>query len=249
MIMLQGPTRRSLLGLGLAGVGLVTSLGCGGATPSLPAAEAPERVELAPEPEGEPELATSAEIGALDEQAAEQSFRASMDGLEECLSQGLQRVAFLGGSIEFAVKVDAKRNPPRVWAAQSTLGERTTEKCMFEALRAVPWPKPIGGASGIARNSFEFEPRKGTPAPAVWDAGRVGEVLGELEPSLATCRAEDPGALLVTLYIGEDGRALSGGVSSAEAVKEEAVDCVMETLLAAQFPLPEHSPTKVRFPL
>ncbi len=233
----------------LAGLGLCASLGCGGATPSLPAAEAPEHAELEREPKAEPELATSAEIGALDEQAAEQSFRASMDGLQACLSQGLQRVAFLGGSIEFAVKVDAKRNPPRVWAAQSTLGERATEKCMFEALRAVPWPKPIGGVSGIARNSFEFEPRKGAPAPAVWDAGRVWEVLGELEPSLTTCRAEDPGALLVTMYIGEDGRALSGGVSSMEAVQEETADCVVETLLAAQFPLPEHSPTKVRFPL
>jgi hypothetical protein len=201
------------------------------------------------EPDPAPDMATSAELGGLNEREAEQSFRASLDGLQECVQSGVERLSFMGGSIEFAVKVDTRRQVARVWAAESSLGERATEKCMFEALRAVAWPAPVGGAFGIARNSFEFEPKKGAPAPAVWDAGRVAEVVSGADAALAECRGSEQGRLLVTLYIGEGGKALAGGAASEEPVDEDAVDCVVNALLAADYPLPERSPTKVRFQL
>jgi hypothetical protein len=194
-------------------------------------------------------MSTSAELGGLDEREAEQSFRASLDALQECVQSGVERFAFIGGSIEFAVKVDTRRNAARVWAAQSSLGERTTEKCMFDALRSVAWPAPVGGAFGIARNSFELEPKKGTPAPAIWDSGRVASVLDEVDGTLSACRASEPGRLLITLYIGDGGKALAGGAASEEPLDEGAVDCVVNALLAAEYPRPERSPTKVRFHL
>lgn len=194
-------------------------------------------------------MSTSAEVGGLNEREAEQSFRASLDGLQACVSDGVERVAFMGGSIEFAVKVDARRQAAQVWAAQSSLGERTTEKCMFDALRAVTWPAPVGGAFGIARNAFEFEPRKGTPPLAVWDAGRVAEAVSGADAAVAECRGSERGRLLVTLYIGEGGKALAGGAASEEPLDEDAVDCVVDALLAAEYPRPERSPTKVRFQL
>jgi hypothetical protein len=194
-------------------------------------------------------MSTSAELGGLDEREAEQSFRDSLDGLQACVSDGIARLEFMGGSIEFAVKVDGQRHAAQVWAAQSSLGERTTEKCMFEALREVTWPAPVGGAFGIARNSFEFELKKGVTTPAIWDAGRVASVVDAMDSSLAECRGSDPGRLLVTLYIGAGGRALAGGAASEEPLDEAAVDCVVDTLLGAEYPQPERSPTKVRFQL
>lgn len=239
--------RRSRLGTGVwlaAGV----SCACGAPRASgAPAAARPAAITAEPEPE--PDMATSAELGGLNEREAEQSFRASLDGLQECVSSGVERLSFMGGSIEFAVKVDAQRQVAQVWAAQSSLGERTTEKCMFDALRAVAWPAPVGGAFGIARNSFEFEPRKGSPAPAVWDAGRVAEVVSGADALLTECRGSEQGRLLVTLYIGEGGKALAGGAASEEPLDEDAVDCVVNALLAADYPSPERSPTKVRFRL
>ena len=228
--------------------GMALGWGCGSA-PAAPAhvpAEAPAP-ERGPAPSGE--LSTSAEVGGLDEQAAEQSFRASMSGLEACIQDGAQRLEFIGGSIEFAVKVDATRHAARVWAAQSSLGERSTEKCMFDALRSVTWPAPEGGPFGIARNSFDFELRRGTTVPAIWDAGRVSTVVAELDGTLSRCRGDEPEQLLITLYIGPGGKALGGGASSAQPVDDQAVDCVVEALLAAEYPAPEHSPTKVRFQL
>jgi hypothetical protein len=216
----------------------------------------PPPAQVAPKPEPEPAAArsapprvvTTAELGGLDEREAEQSFRASMDGLEACLRDGVDRLEFIGGSIEFAVKVDATRHAAQVWAAESTLGERATEKCMFDVLRSVAWPAPEGGPFGIARNAFEFKPRRGVAAPAVWDAGRISGVLAGLDGTFHECRGQAAERLVITLYIGPGGKALGGGVASAEPVEENAVDCVVNALLAADYPSPEH-PTKVRFQL
>src|SRR5688572_3732905 len=152
------------------------ALGCGGAA-STPAPAAAPPAPPAAAPERPPAATATAEIGGLDEREAEASFRASLDSLQACVQNGVERVELMGGSIEFAVKVGADRQAASVWAAQSSIGERSTEKCMFEALRSVTWPAPQGGLFGIARNSFEFEPRKGSPTPAVWDAGRVAGVV------------------------------------------------------------------------
>lgn len=225
-------------------------LACGGASsPSPPPASAPDNHAGESASRDRQAIATTAEIGGLDERAAEQSFRDSLDGLQACVSEGITRLEFMSGRIEFAVKIDATRRAQEVWAAQSTLGERTTEKCMFDALRAVSWPAPVGGAYGIARNSFEFEPRKGSPVPAVWDAGRVSEAVDAVSSTLGECRAESDARLLITLYIGDGGRALSGGAASDRPIDDRALDCIVDALLAVEYPPPERSPTKVRFQL
>jgi hypothetical protein len=165
------------------------------------------------------------------------------------VQSGVERLEFMGGSIEFAVKVGSDQQAANVWAAQSSLGERSTEKCMFDALRSVRWPAPQGGLFGIARNSFEFEPKKGSPTPAVWDAGRVAGVVDDVHGTLAQCGAGSLDSMLITLYIGEEGKAIAGGAASSEPIEEAQVDCVVNAFLAARYPRPERSPTKVRFRL
>jgi len=61
-------------------------------------------------------MSAYAEFGALDERGAEQGFRDSLERMQACVIDGVDRLAFLGGSIEFAVKVDASRHATRVWA-------------------------------------------------------------------------------------------------------------------------------------
>jgi hypothetical protein len=233
-----------------SGLGFALLVGCAGAsnpvaTPASSAIVSASPAEAAPPPA----VGVQAELGGLDENEAERSFRASLDGLQECVSHGVERLEFMGGSIEFAVKVDANRQAANVWAAESSLGERSTEKCMFEALRSVSWPAPQGGLFGIARNSFEFEPKKGAPTPAIWDAGRVAGALDGVQNSLDECGQGALGPMLITLYIGDGGKALAGGAASEEPIDEDRVDCVVAALLGARYPEPERSPTKVRFRL
>jgi len=239
---------RSFIAAGALVAAAAVVLGCGGAA-STPAPAAVPPPPPAGAPEQPPTATATAEIGGLDEREAEASFRASLDSLQQCVQNGVERLEFMGGSIEFAVKVGADRQAASVWAAQSSIGERSTEKCMFEALRSVTWPAPQGGLFGIARNSFEFEPKKGSPTPAVWDAGRVAGVVDHVHGTIAECGSGSLESILVTLYIGEEGQAIAGGAASDEPIDEAQVDCVVDALLAAQYPRPERAPTKVRFRL
>jgi hypothetical protein len=231
-------------------MGLSAVVGCAGASSQAASVESPTPAPtVSTRAALPPAVGVEAELGGLDENEAERSFRASLDGLQECVIHGVERLEFMGGSIEFAVKVDANRQATNVWAAESSLGERSTEKCMFEALRAVSWPAPQGGLFGIARNSFEFEPKKDAPTPGVWDAGRVADVVGGLQNSLDECGQGSLGPMLITLYIGDGGKALAGGAASDEPLDEDRVDCVVDALLGARYPQPERTPTKVRFRL
>ena len=86
---------------------VLLALACGGAPTPPPAPPPPPASLAAAPPPPPPSMGTSAELGGLDERAAEQSFRDSLDGLEACIQDGVQRLEFIGGSIEFAVKVDS----------------------------------------------------------------------------------------------------------------------------------------------
>src|SRR5215510_11376916 len=90
------------------------SMACGAAPPPPPRPAAGPAPEPPAAPAAPPSVATTAELGGLDERQAEQSFRASLDGLEACIRDGVQRLEFIGGSIEFAVKVDASRHAMQV---------------------------------------------------------------------------------------------------------------------------------------
>lgn len=232
---------------------LATCWGCGsGAATAAPkTAPTPDRQTKAAQPAPR-RMAAQSEVGALDEAGAQRSFEAALDGLGACVQAGARRLPVVGGSIELSVKVGPDGKAHRVWATQSSLGDRSTEKCMFNALRSVDWPPPIGGQFGLARNRFEFQRARRVREPGVWDAGRVRSVL-ELESvqtAVRQCRPDDPrGKLLVTLYIGEGGTPLAGGAAADESFSEQEVDCMVEALLAAEYPPPEQSPTRVRFRL
>jgi hypothetical protein len=246
----RGVFARGVFARGAAVTSLALFAGAGCASsrelPATLAARA-EPVVLEHEAAEPADMAAVAEIGSMNEKDARESFESAMVGLQACLSEGSRRVELMGGSIEFAVKVDKARHPASIWATDSSLGRRATETCMFEALREVRWPSPVGGLFGIAKTSFEFDLPKGVKPPVVWDAGRVSPVVDALGPQVDECTGSRRGELMVTLYVGTDGKAISGGASSASEAGEPAVDCLLELLMAADYPSPGSYPAKVRF--
>jgi hypothetical protein len=217
-------------------------------SPPKPAAAPHEPEPEAPAPAQRASgMGAMAEIGGLDEKQVRASFESALDGLQSCLSAGSRLNEMMGGSIEFAVKVNSEREAAHVWAVESSLGQRETERCMFDALRQVSWPAPVGGRFGIAKTSFEFDLPKGVKPPTAWDAGRVSDVVEELGPQMDECTGGRHGGVLVTLYVGADGKAISGGASSSNETEDQAVDCVLGALLSASYPSPGAYPAKVRF--
>lgn len=122
-------------------LGFILAFGaCGGSEP--PPKTAGKPVEDDREGPSGSTLDVSAEIGALDESKVEKAFAGRVKSLSRCLDSGAKRVEFIGGQVAFFVKIDQHGKVAHAHLEKSSLGDRETEKCMLDALRAAEWPAP-----------------------------------------------------------------------------------------------------------
>jgi len=204
--------------------------------------------------DGDPEphrsnLDVSSEIGALDEAQVTKTFTASVKGLQGCVEQGAGRVEFLGGAVAFYVKVDSSGHASEAYLEQSTIGDRDTEKCMLDLLRAKKWPAPVGGQSGIAKKSFDFDPPNDVRPPLDWSADRVSSELSAKSAEIGKCKSSAPGTYSATMYVDTKGHVMSVGIAPPDAAGEQAVDCLVNVVRDTKFPSPGSWPAKVSFEL
>jgi hypothetical protein len=219
--------------------------GCGGDAPP------PKTADEAPAQEDEHRssgASVSAEIGGLDEQKVDATFSKSVGGLTRCLDAGAKRVEFLGGSVSFYLKIDTSGKVDHAHLEHSTIGDRATEKCMIDALRARNWPKPVGGEHGFARKSFDFDPPNDVRPPTEWSSSEAEKGLATVSSQLQKCN-HGKGGFEATLYVGTDGNVLAAGATPPDEDGEEAVDCIVDALKSASFPSPGSWPAKVTLSL
>lgn len=220
---------------------------CGGSEPSPKAA-----VVDAGKPKEEDDLhgvRAMAEIGGMNEEDVEAVFKKTLPGLERCLNKGAERVEFLGGAVSFFVKVGTDGHVEHAHLEHSTLGDRETEKCMLDSLRAKSWPKPVGGEHGLARKSFDFDAPSDVRPPLEWDAERLKSGLKKISDKLEQCKLGNSGKFEATLYVSTEGSVLAAGVTPPDESGEGSVDCLVEALRNASFPSPGSWPAKVTFSL
>jgi hypothetical protein len=185
---------------------------CGGSEP------APKSASDAPVVEGGDEdhlhgVRATSEIGGMNEDAVEETFSASLGGLERCLSRGAERVEFLSGSVAFFLKIDTSGKVASAYVEHSTLGDRATEKCMLNALRSKKWPKPVGGDHGLARKAFDFDPPNDVREPTFWTDDDAKPGLAKIGDDVSKCKDGHSGAFEATLYVGTAGEVLSAGIA------------------------------------
>jgi hypothetical protein len=194
-------------------------------------------------------MQASSEIGGLNEEEVEAAFSSSVSGLKRCLSRGAERVEFLGGSVSFFLKIDGGGKVHHAHLEHSTLGDRSTERCMLDALRAKSWPKPVGGDHGLARKSFSFDPPNDVREPTFWEERDAAPGLKKVTDDVSKCKDGRPGAYEATFYVGTDGKVLAAGVTPPNEDGDAAVDCLVSVLEAASFPSPGSWPAKVTLTL
>ena len=220
--------------------------GCGG---SEPAPKDASVMDQAPKTERGPGITASAEIGGMNEEAVDAAFTSSVKGLQRCLDAGAKRVEFLGGSVAFFVKIDATGKVSTAYLEHSTLGNRTTERCMLDALAAKSWPKPVGGQHGFARKSFTFDPPNDVREPITWDDHDAAAGVKKIAADVDKCKQGHSGAFEATLYVDTSGKVLSAGATPPDEDGEAAVDCLVGVLESASFPSPGSWPAKVTLEL
>lgn len=219
--------------------------GCGGDDKH---AVTPIDVELAEE-ETDNVTMFSAEsaVGGLNYEKVDETFASALEDLQSCLNRGSRRVEFLGGAASFLIKINEEGRLSHAHLEESSLGDRVTERCMLDALKSRRWPKPVGGKTGLARKSFEFDPPNDVRPPTDWDEEPIQEELHQLSGSLSECGSSS--SYVVTMYVQTDGSVLAAGISSRDESVEDAADCIVDALLAGTFPSPGSWPAKVSFRL
>ena len=237
-------TSSAALVVALCSVGAV---GCGHSEPAPrePRADASPRREK----KSAQTIRASAEIGGLNEEDVEKVFTKSQPSLVRCLNKGAQRIEFIGGKVSFFIKVGADGSVEHAHLEHSSLGDRTTEKCMLDALRAKQFPKPVGGEHGLARKSYDFDPPADVRPANDWDAEQLDKGLKKLADKLESCKLGNSGRFEATAYVSTSGEVLGAGVTPPDETGEASVDCLVETLMTATFPSPGSWPAKVTFKL
>jgi hypothetical protein len=226
--------------LGLLGV-VYLPLACGGSDAAPKTADDTPAVTA----EDRPAIATSAEIGGMNEDAVDAAFNSSVKSLQRCLDKGATRVEFLAGSVNFFLKINSQGKVDRAYLEHSTIGDRATERCMLDALRAKSWPKPVGGEHGLARKSFAFDPPNDVRPPTEWDQSDAAPGLKKIAPDLQACKEGRSGTFEATLYVDTEGKVLAASVTPPDEDGDTAVDCMVEILESASFPSPGSWPAKV----
>lgn len=226
---------------------LCFAVSCGG---SEPPPKDPSVASGAPKTEQRGSgVSTSSEIGGLNEEDVDRTFGNSVKGLERCIHSGAQRVEFLGGSVSFYLKIDGSGKVSSAYLEHSTLGNRETERCMLDSLRAKTWPKPVGGVHGLARKSFSFDPPNDVRPPTTWNGEDAEPGMKKIASDVGRCKDGHSGPFEATLYVGTNGQVLSVGVTPPDEGGENAVDCLVGVLEGASFPSPGSWPAKVTLEL
>jgi hypothetical protein len=204
--------------------------GCGGAPPPAPARAA--AAPAAPAEPAPPPPAARADIGGLNEADVERAFNKLSGDIEGCFATGSARVSALGGRFKMKVRIDGEGSLRWAYLAESTLGDRDTEKCLLDAARAKTWPKPVGG-EGLAEKSFEIESPQ---APTALDEERFKPAIKLARKETAKCRKAGAwGVFQATTYLRGDGRVLAAGISPPNEKGEDVVDCMAKALKKLRF--------------
>ena len=184
-------------------------------------------------------ISMDADIGGMNMAEVQQTFRENAGKLNACYRAGAGRVPYLAGEVSFVVLVASDGRARAVYANDSTLGDRKTEACMLDVLRAASWPAPVGGKEGVAESSFAFEPGGDERPPVDWAPEQLGEGYDEARAAVSRCKQEaGTGPVKATLYVETDGSPKAVGVSFADEKGEEAASCIVSALEQLKFPSP-----------
>jgi hypothetical protein len=174
---------------------------------------------------------TESEIGGMNEEAMDRAFQSLGSAVQECIAAGTGRIKGLGGAVTIALRVARDGTAKWAYIKTSTLGDRETEKCLLDAVRAKTWPKPVGG-DGLAEKSFELAAEK---EPIAIEEEREKKPLALVRKEAFKCRKGVRGTFTATVYVRTSGAVLTTSVTPPNEKGEDAADCMVEIIKKVKF--------------
>ena len=197
------------------------------------------------------EVAVSAEVGGLNEDATNRVFQHAERNFLKCFQKRAKKIELLGGDVKFFVVVGQDGTARSVNVEQSDLGDRKAEKCMIDTLLRQSWPKPVGGRTAQAHYTaapFELlDPD--VREPAALNSEDLEKVLHKISGKVRECKGSISARFVATVYVDTDGKVITASVTSPDPDGEFAIDCLVSVIRAATFPSPGSYPGKGSFEL
>jgi hypothetical protein len=215
-------TRRvRMLWISLAAIaGALCCSGCAPVPPETPADDEEPRQE---QPSA---LVVEGDVGGLSQEDVDEVFQKLGPEVQRCAEAELRRNEAFGGTCTVHLRIGRDGQARWAYLKQSTLGDRSTEQCILEAVRARDWPKPLGG-EGEAVHDFTIE--SGTEIPS-WSSTQVRKVQALVRHAASACVRRTKGRFWVTVYVRGDGSVLGTGVAPPSAPADVQSDCVVAGL-------------------
>lgn len=195
-----------------------------------------------------PALKVRSELGSVDLGAVKRAFEALDDQFMGCQKQALDRIEVLSGSVKFFVRIGEDGAARWTYLEGSELGDRDTEKCLLDAVKAARWPKPDGGEAE-ARYGMEL-PLQSTRPASDWSSDKVASSLAKHRDAIDRCKGGTSATFHATMYVGPGGKVLGVGLSTSAKDGEDHVDCLADVLRKLKgLSSPGSWPAKVGFDL
>jgi hypothetical protein len=246
----------------------IALVACGG---SQPPPKVDEPKEERRESSG-PQLVVQQELGSIDERGVASTFDRLSGSLQKCQADGRARVEYLAGDVKVYLRIDSNGHVKYGWFEESSLGDRDTERCIFDVFKNATWPKPIGGEAEV-RHGFGFDPAGERQPTTTWGPEKVVNAVEEtkdVKKDVQKCKAGVKGDFKLTAYVVQDdsppkhapkkgakpdkhekdkhgGKFQAIGVAAPNKEAAEKVDCVVDALKSLELPSPGSYAVKVQF--
>lgn len=225
---------------------------CGGGTPAVHPGDPPtHRTTRVPVEEAEPEddgVSVVSSHGHMEPAVVDAGIRPHHGALGECFTGQVGRRRWLGGQVSLHWDIQRDGVVTAVTVAESDLGNWPIEKCLLEVARSATFGKPVGGKAEFAL-PLAFG---ATGSVSAWDADAAGKAVGTAQlAKLDECAKQkgvkggNPRGVVLTLYVGPQGKVQSVGFASKAVLDDAWADCAEETALAWKLPDPRGTIAKL----
>ncbi len=224
-------TAAAPLAAGLAALPLLVVAACGGSRLADPASRpspgAASTTGAEPEPQPDREVQVEGLLGSIPRQVVEQTLNGRIQRFGRCFFARSEQLEVLGGRMTLAFRIGTDGTVRWVVPKASTVGDRTTERCVLDEAARTRFPPPSGGEAE-ASWSFEMAPDEHVRPPVSLHPSQFEALAVQHAAELRRRCGEGP--FRVTVYLAPGGRLLAAGGAADDPERARALDCVVAQL-------------------
>lgn len=193
-------------------------------------------------------ISIEGQLGTLRQSEVSATLNPALNRMHTCYAQRLEEHPYLAGGAQFKIRVGTDGAVRWVLPVQSSIGDRTTERCMAEIIQALRFPEPCGGETETTWGPT-FEGGEDARPAVAWEASRVQTQVTRRRAQLTQCLSSASGASAdVTLYVGQGGRVVTAGAAVSTHDAAAAIECLVTEVSAWRgLPDPGSYPAKTTF--